>query len=158
MGESERLIRDLDESHASMKAALVDISLHMEIYPGWTIKEVLAHLAGWDEAVTAALRAHAGGDEPGTPAVRGIDFYNAESVATRQALSYDQVVREWDLARAELKTILAAMPAQKFKERMLYPWGGTGNISQLVAIFVDHEREHAAEITEIEARTDQART
>jgi hypothetical protein len=152
MEERTQIIQDLDEARTEIRAVLAGIDPQQKIYPGWTMKHLLAHMIGWDEATAAALRAHAGGDEPGTPAVRGIDFYNAESVATRENLSYDQVSREWDLARDELKTVLHEMPADKFKERLVFPWGSSGTVAQLIAIFVEHEREHATEIEGIGAK------
>jgi uncharacterized protein (TIGR03083 family) len=124
----------------------------MEIYPGWTIRHVLAHITGWDEVTTVSLRAHAGGDEPGAPVTEGIDVYNAQAVATREALSYEQIVKEWELARDELKSVIREMPPSKLDEALLFPWGPTGSIAQLVAIFVEHEEDHAREIRELLAR------
>jgi hypothetical protein len=151
MEEKTRLIQQLDEAREKMRAVLADIDTQMEIYPTWTIKHVLAHITGWDEATTSSLRAHAGGEEPAVPAVRGIDFYNAQSVATREALSYEQIVKEWELARRELKAAINKMPDEIFNEPLLLPWGQTGTIAQVVAIFANHEEEHAREIQELES-------
>jgi len=149
MGGKTRLIQQLDEAREKMRAVLADIDIQMEIYPGWTIKHVLAHIAGWDDATSSSLRAHAGGDEPAAPAVRGIDFYNAQSVETREALDYDLIIKEWELAHNQLKAAINEMPLEKFKEPLLFPWGETGTVAQLVTIFASHEEEHAREIQEI---------
>ncbi len=150
MEEKRRLIQQLDQAREPMQAILTEIDTQTEIYPPWTIKHVLAHITGWDDAATSSLRAHAGGEEPATPAVRGIDVYNAQSVATREALSYEQIVKEWKLAREQFKAAINAMPAEMFEEPLLFPWGATGTISQIVAIFADHEEGHAREIKELE--------
>jgi hypothetical protein len=141
-----RLLKDLDQARQDLYGAMEGLDPGREIYPGWTMKHVCAHLTGWDEAVAAALRAHAGGQEPGTPAVAGVDFYNAQSVATRQDLSFPQVRAECDLARNQVKEILRELPAAKFEEPLLFPWGPTGTVAELIAVFVHHERGHAAEI------------
>jgi hypothetical protein len=146
MEERERLIRDLDEARETMRAVVAKVDPKLEIYPGWTMKHVLAHLAGWDDATLASLRAHMGGEEPGTPAVRGIDHYNAESVATREPLSYEQVIREWELAREQVKGLLRQMPEDKFDEPLLSAWGARTTVARLSAVFVRHEIEHAEEI------------
>jgi uncharacterized protein (TIGR03083 family) len=146
MEEKEHLIRQLDAARDELRAVLEDVDTQMTIYPGWTIKHVLAHITGWDDASTASLRAHASGEDAGAPASRGINYYNAESVATREALSYAHVVKECELAREELKTILEEMPPEKYRELMLFPWGDRGRIAELVTIFVEHEVEHAEEI------------
>jgi len=155
MEERTHLIQQLDEARAKMRAVLVDMDTQMEIYPDWTVKQVLAHITGWDDAIIASLRAHAGGDEPGTPASRGIDFYNAQSVAERKALAYDQVVKEWELAREQLKTAIKEMPAERLEEPLLFPWGQVGTIAQLVAIFAHHEEEHAGDIRKVKAESNE---
>jgi hypothetical protein len=146
MDEKVRLVRQLDEARAELQAALEQASAGLEVYPGWTIHQVLAHITGWDDAVTCSLRAHAGGQEPAVPAGRGIDAYNAHSVATREGLGSDRLWAEWEQAREQLKAAIDAMPAVKFQEALLLPWGQVGTIDQLVAIFRDHELEHAREI------------
>jgi hypothetical protein len=149
MDNRTRLIHDLRAARQEMRAAASQIDRDREIYPGWTIKHVLAHIAGWDDAIIASLRAHAGGEEPGTPATEGINFYNAQSVATRQELDYEHIAREWEVSRNELEEVLREMPAARFEETLLFPWGETGTIAYLVHIFEHHEREHAQEIREL---------
>ena len=94
----EELIQRLAAARAVLHDLLAQIPPETEIYPGWTLRHFYAHLTGWDDVVTAALRAHAVGHTPATPAVKGVDAYNAESVATRSTLDYDHIVRAW-LAR-----------------------------------------------------------
>ena len=149
MDERERLIRELGEARDHMRAVVDKIDVEREIYPGWTIRHVLAHITGWDDAAIAALRAHAGGDEPGTPAVRGADYYNAQSVATREALDFERIVAEWEQAREQLKQAIEALPPEKIGEVMLLPWGGQGGVAPFIQIFIDHEHEHADEITKL---------
>lgn len=150
-----RLLCELGDARQALYAALECIEPGQEIYPGWTRKHVLAHLAGWDDAVIAALRAHAGSEEPGVVAVEGIDFYNAQSVSTRQYLTYAQIRAECDLARRGVKELLNDLPAAKFEEALIFPWGPIGTVAQLIATFVHHEREHAAEIREVAATRSQ---
>jgi hypothetical protein len=154
MDEKAKLIQQLDEARAKMRAVLEGIDTRVEIYPTWTIKEVLAHIAGWDDVSASSLRLHAGGHEPPTPAARGIDYYNAESVATRAALSYQQVVQEWELAREEFKAALLALSPEKLAEPFIFPWGPTGTVALLVRIFAEHEEEHAAEIAALKAKAE----
>ncbi|MFN2225564.1 MAG: DinB family protein [Anaerolineae bacterium] len=142
----ERLLSDLDDARQDLCTAIEGLDPEQEIYEGWTLKHLLAHLAGWDDAVLAALRAHLGAEEAGTPAAEGINAYNAQSVSTRQYLSYEQVRRECDLARDQVKEALRELPPAKLEAPLLFPWGPTGTVAQLIAVFVHHEHEHAAEI------------
>jgi len=146
MDERTRLIQDLDSAREVMRAVLAEIDPEREVYPGWTIKEVLAHVAGWDDAAMSSLRAHARGEIPQALAVEGINAYNATTVSTREALNLDQIVQEWEFSRRELKAVIQEMPDGQLDTPMLFPWGGRGTTAQLVDIFAGHERSHAAEI------------
>ncbi len=146
MEESERLIERLDQGRRAMRALVTELDTSREIYPQWTIKEILAHIAGWDEVVTAALRAHAGGNEPDALAVKGVDAYNALLAQACEPLTVEQVVKDWKQARSQLKAALSELPPEKFREPLNYPWGWRGSVAQVVAILADHEKEHAEDI------------
>jgi hypothetical protein len=126
---------------------LADLPPDIEIYPGWTLRQFYAHLTGWDEVVTTALREHAAGRVPRAPVVNGINAYNAESIHTRETLDYAQIVEEWQLARAELRAAIRNFPVERLNESLVFPWGPVGSVRQLVEVLVEHEGdEHANEL------------
>ncbi len=143
------LIRELDESRENTQTLLNGIDPAVELYKGWTIRHFLAHLTGWDEAVTTSLRAHTTGNEPGTPAYRGVEYYNEQSVAERIALTYRQILVECDMARDHLKAAIRAVPEAKWQEPILAPWAQTLTVRQLVRVIVNHERQHANELRDL---------
>jgi hypothetical protein len=143
MQNKAQLIQRFNQARDDVRALLPNIDIHMQIYPGWTIKEVLAHLAGWDDATILALEAFVTGDPPPTPAVRGFDFYNAQTVAERATLNYEQIVREWELVREHLLPILDNIPDEKLSATIVSPWGPHVTIADLIAIMSEHEEEHA---------------
>lgn len=153
MSEKEQLLQELDTSHQHMRTVVEHIGQDREIYPGWTIRQVLAHLTGWDEATTASLRAYHDGGDAAIASYRGINEYNAQSVETRQELSYEQTRREWELARDALKAAIQAIPQEQWPGDLLYPWGERGALAPLIRIFIDHEREHAEEIARLAGKT-----
>jgi len=141
MDEIEQLIQRLDEARSKIETLLPSVDPTKEIYPGWTIHHFLAHMTGWDDAVIASLRAHMGGKEPGTPAARGIDYYNAQTVETRQTIDLEKVKREWEQTRQILKDVLRSMSKEKFREPIVVPWGGRASVTQLIEVFMHHEME-----------------
>jgi hypothetical protein len=151
MSQSDKalLIERLDESRSKLQAILNQIDLQQEIYPTWTIKHLLAHISGWDEACIAAIQAFLGGTEPGTPAVKGIDFYNAQSVETRQYLPYEHVRKEWEATRETFKSLIHQVPDGQIHDDLLTPWGTHSSVIKMVEIFVYHEAQHAKEIEEL---------
>ena len=151
--EQNQLIQALDESRATMRSLIGDLAPESEIYPGWTLRQFLAHLTGWDDVTTTTLRAHARNETPATPVSAGINAYNAESVATREALDLDHIVKEWELARDDLKAAIRALSPEQMAAPLLHPWGHVSTVAKLVNIMIHHEGvEHAEELRAMGAK------
>lgn len=146
MDTREKLIQQLNTGRQEILSLLEILDRNREVYPSWTAKELLAHFTGWDDATIASLKAHARGDVPATPAERGIDFYNAQTVSTRESLDFDHVYKEWETARAELLAVIQDMPQEKLEDSLIMPWGHRGPVAELIQIMAYHEVEHAEEI------------
>jgi hypothetical protein len=147
---AEHLVHQLIQERTKLLNVVDRLESERELYPGWTIKHFVAHLTGWDEATTASLQAHMGGKEPGTPAIRGINFYNEQSVATRTDLNYYQVRRECEIARAELCDVLKKLPQEKIEQELIFPWGSdSGSVPKLIAILLHHDNHHTDELQQL---------
>src|SRR5215204_3037650 len=96
MATKKDIIKKLESSHSVMVDLLNNVDVEREVYRGWTIKEVLAHLAGWDEATTASLSSFIQGGKPGIVAVSGVDAFNAESITKRKKLSLEDTFHDWE--------------------------------------------------------------
>ncbi len=140
------LIQRLDEARTGLESVLPRLDPVKQIYPNWTLKQMLDHIAGWDDAVVASLRAHVDGKSPGTPADRGIDYYNAQTVSTRESLPFDLSRHEFQASRQILKQAIQTMPEEKLTEPLIVPWGGRRTVSEIIEIFAKHEEEHTADI------------
>jgi hypothetical protein len=149
MDQRETLIQRLETSRSQMLAHLNEIEKNSKVYPLWTVREILAHLSGWDDATIAFIHAIVAGREPATPAARGIDVYNAETVATRETLDYDHVYREYIETRRILLDLIRTMPEEKIAQNFILPWGGEGSLVDIVNIFGPHEEEHAEDVARI---------
>jgi hypothetical protein len=148
--EKQFLIARWENRRETLKAlvALAEAHREKEIYRGWKLKEFLAHMSGWDDAVIDSLHVHAQGGVFGTPASRGINAYNAQTVSTRETLDYDHIRREWDRTHELMLDALRALPDEKLQQPLTFAWGETGSVAYLVEIFVEHEEEHAAHLRE----------
>ncbi len=149
MSQRNDLIDILVRSRAKMIAHLDVIDKNRKIYPLWTIREMLAHLSGWDDAVIAYLHSLEEGEIPATPAARGIDYYNAETVATREGLDYDHIYREYIETRKTLLKLMENVPEEKISMEYILPWGDRGNLIDMINTFGPHEEEHADDIEKI---------
>jgi hypothetical protein len=146
MDEREKLLTRLDEARAKVKYLVDHLDGKADVYPPWKLKNLLDHFAGWDDAVIDALNAHVKGEPIPMSAARGIDYYNAETVSTRQTIPYERTLGEFQTTREMLKKIIREMPLEKYAEPLTYPWGGHGTVAQIIKIFYEHEEEHADEI------------
>jgi len=150
MVTKDELIQWLEESHETIEQLVAQMDRNAEIYPGWTIREILAHFTGWDDAVVASLKSHAAGDIPVVVAVRGPDYYNAATVTERETLSFEHIYREWQSTHEQLKIAIRELPPEKMKEKIVFPWGQKGDVEALVVgLTKEHEAEHTKDIEEI---------
>jgi len=140
------LIQRLDEARHNLETVIPRVDKNKQIYPNWTLKQMLDHIAGWDDAIVTSLRAHVDGQVPGTPADRGIDYYNEQTVESRESLDFDRTYREFLASRRLLKQAIQEAPEEKLAMPFVVPWGPTGTISEVIEIFAGHEEEHTADI------------
>jgi len=149
MNDRDTYIKRYEIARAEMQEIVQFAQGNPTIYQPWRMKEVLDHITGWDDAVIASIKSFLAGDIPATPASRGIDAYNEETVSSREAIPYEVTQREWEASRAELLSLLRKMTDEQLHTLFGLPWGGQGTIEDLVEIFTEHEETHAKEIREI---------
>jgi len=149
MSDRESYIKRYEAARNEMREIVQMAQGNPQIYAPWRMKEVLDHITGWDDAVIASIKSMLAGEVPATPAARGIDVYNAETVSSRESIPYEVTQREWEASRVELLGLIREMTEEQLHQRFTFPWGDEGTIENLVDIFVEHEEEHAKEIREI---------
>jgi hypothetical protein len=149
MSDKTTYIKRYETARAEMREIVQLAQGNPQIYAPWRMKEVLDHITGWDDAVIASIKSFLAGDIPATPAARGIDAYNAETVTSREAIPYEVTQREWAASRAELLALLSKMTDEQLHTPFGFPWGGQGTIEDLMEIFTEHEETHAKEIRAI---------
>jgi len=149
MGKRDEIIKTLESSHTKMRAQLDEVDKNRKIYPLWTIREIVAHLSGWDDATIGFVSALLKGEMPPTPAQRGANVYNDETVSTREGLSYDHIVREYIETRAKLVALLGQVTDQMVMQKSILPWGEEGSLDNMVQMFGSHEAEHADDVQKI---------
>jgi hypothetical protein len=113
------------------------------------MKEVLDHITGWDDAIIASIRSMLANEPPATPAARGVDLYNAETVSSREAIPYEVTQREWEASRTVLLNLIQTITEEQLHASFVFPWGAHGTIEDLVETFTEHEETHAREICAI---------
>jgi hypothetical protein len=149
MDKRTEIIQGMETSHSAMMAQLDEIDKNRKVYPLWTIREILAHLSGWDDSVVSYLTALKSGDIPPVLAPRGVDVYNEETVSTREGLSYDRIVSEYIQTRARVIELVRSIPEEMVTQESILPWGDKGSLQSIVDIFGGHEMEHVQDIEKL---------
>ncbi|MCB0163742.1 MAG: DinB family protein [Anaerolineae bacterium] len=117
----------------------------VEIYPGWTIKEVLAHIIGWDEQVIKNLVLIKQGQAD------QIDYLDAQehnraAVARWRDHSWREVLAAVHHSYQQIIDMIAALDFPDIDRR----YERRGRVitirSYIIETMVEHIRQHAAEI------------
>lgn len=147
MDKREALVQELIAARKKLFDVIDQFDPSLEVYPHWTIKELMAHLAGWDDAVIDVLRSFTTGEPLHSPAIRGLDYYNAQTVSQRESLDLIHIRRECERTRQEVINLLRQIPPEKLHTDTVFPWSSHGTISQMIHIFIHHEgEEHYADM------------
>jgi hypothetical protein len=149
MNTIDELIAILEHPRLKMMACLDHIDVNRQVYSLWTIREVLAHLSGWDDAAVGFMKSILADKTPLTPAADGIDVYNASSVAARVGMDYDQVRQQFITVRVELLALLKQIPEEKLTTEYILPWGEPGTLVDIIHIYGPHEEEHVESLQEM---------
>ncbi len=142
-------IQRFENARAELRQMVQQAQDNPLIYEPWRMKEVLDHITGWDDAIIAAIQSMCAGCPPSTPAARGADVYNRETVTSREALPYAVSQKEWEASRARLLDLLHSLSDEQIHSQIILPWGGQAALESLIDTFSEHEETHAREIRAI---------
>ena len=120
----------------------------------WSVRDILAHMARWQDSWAAALEAIARGERPSIPGYEpnpddpdaADAAYNAASVAEAGGLAWEQVLARLYRARERHSAAvrgLAVLDPERYAE---------GRAAHRLADAAAHDREHSALIVEWRVR------
>jgi hypothetical protein len=144
MGLKDELLRQADDDFGALKRALVGLSddaMRRPCSGAWGVREILAHLAGWQREMIPVLERLARGERPIPEGVsyEDVDAWNARHVAARRGLTVEGVRAELDASHRDFLAAARAVPEPRFA-----PDKTATRIVDLNG--PHHYREHAAEI------------
>ncbi len=116
----------------------------------WSIKDLIAHLASWDEEELRVIQAFAMQNEPQysyTISDRS-DFavWNNEQVELRRSRSLQEVIAEFDAARRDLIQAVEGVTDQVLMRPKMTSWNREYTGLELLEEQAAHDLEHAADI------------
>lgn len=144
--EKDRLIEQLSATRAKTVADLKPVNPNIIAHKksGWLVKDVIGHIAAWDQEAAASLRAYAADDayQPQSD----LEAFNQQAYQKRKKLTISQVLTDFAAAHNAFKSALLDVPPDRLSGPMRFAWGPTGTVTQMVEGMILHEEEHRHEI------------
>ena len=115
--------------------------------PGWTHKDILAHVAANDLRPQGRLRVVLGeGDEAELEALNQTDDWNQRQVEMRRGRSLRELVDELAANRRETLRLLSNLEPQHLSVTVRRADGSTPSVLDYLDMFGEHESMHAAQL------------
>lgn len=144
MSDKETTLKLVDEEYKNLREAIDGLDegqLSQVWFGAWGVKDIIAHVLGWEREMTALLQRLARGERP-TP--EGVDYSNSDEwnakFATEMApIGSATVLAIWQHVHMNFVNAAKAVPDERFGE------GKTAN-RVLEGSGFGHYREHGAQI------------
>lgn len=126
----------------------------IRIYESWTIKDVLAHIIGWDRHVVEKLNMILQNRSKELSEV-DVEEQNRQSVTVRQANPLAEILAEMESTHQQILEILSQINYSEIDRRHEFNGRVITIRSYVIEVMVEHERRHVAEIEQWRKNLDQ---
>lgn len=147
--EKAAVLRQLDEAWQELRQVIGSLSdeemLEPGVVEGWSVKDLLGHVAFWAEKAAIDLKTVAAGREGDVEvpdSEQAIDEWNAREAAARKDKSLTDLRQEWERSHAAARSALEAFPEEKLEVEAK----GTPTYFRFGGDTFAHYKEHAAQI------------
>jgi len=146
----DQALARLAESRQTLLAAIEGLSqesMAQERVEGeWTAKDILGHIASWDEVTVEALRSIAANEPSAVEVISDIDAWNGEQAARKRPEPQSVILDRLAAARGEFLALAAKALPRQWEEASTWPWGDRNTLTEAIAGLAHHENEHASAI------------
>jgi len=106
----------------------------------WTIKDIIGHLASWQELCLKLLICLAT-DKPYTPPDIP-DGWNDKEATRKRSIPLDKIKTEFSSVFEEILAETYVLTPKQWEQKMKMPWGELATIGEMVNGLAIHEEEH----------------
>jgi len=146
----EEVLARLAESRQTLHQAIEGLSEEEMTQPQvegvWTVKDVLGHIASWEETCLEPLRRYADGGPFEVEVIEDYLVWNDEQATHKRDIPLDAILDELLTVRQGLVEAASRLSARQWKQRVPFSWGGQGTIAGVLDVFYRHEMEHVRHI------------
>lgn len=149
MSNIPAIVSDLKYGRARLLQAIEGLSrrelTELPIYEGWTIKDVLAHVIGWDHRVLKTLPLMLQNRASEVASVE-VDDFNRESLQAWGDKSFTELLSEVQSTHQRIMEIITKLDHIEVDMRRERHGRIITIRSYVIDVMIEHDREHAAEI------------
>ncbi|HXZ06283.1 MAG TPA: ClbS/DfsB family four-helix bundle protein [Ktedonobacteraceae bacterium] len=150
------ILKQMSTSYAALEEILTSLDKKQYftegVIPGWSIKDVLAHIASWHHRLLKWLDAAARNEEPtisGPDNVEEMDALNAQFYQENKALPLDEVMADFRSSYQQIMDITQVMAEEDLMNPHRFAWSQGRPLWHLIAgDTFEHYQEHTAQIQE----------
>ena len=146
----EETLAKLAESRQTLHQAIEGLSeeemTQVKVEGVWTIKDVLGHIASWEETCLEPIRRYADGGPFEVQVIEDYMAWNNKQAARKRDVPLDVILEELATVRQGLVEAASRLSAGQWKQRVPFSWGGEGTIAEVLDVFYQHELEHVRSI------------
>lgn len=114
--------------------------------PGWTVQDVVAHLAGAEGGHRQVIRGLLAEPPRGFPHDFDLDAFNAVEVDARRGRSLDTLRAELHSQRAETLALLDSITDDQWERAGYHPGGFDTTVEGVFRVIAIHEKRHLKEL------------
>lgn len=150
--EKETLLQDLKSTYQEALDTLSQIDPSIVVFDesGWTVRDLIDHVAMWEDEKVKGLEAFITDDVYLTPnfSTDKLSEYNRQMRDARLQCSYEEVIEVWQSIRDRMIDVVENMTTHQFKSAMTPPWGGAETMcaAAVAQDAIRHQNEHMEQI------------
>jgi hypothetical protein len=150
------ILTQLSSSYTALEELLASLDekdyLRQGVIPGWSTKDVLAHINSWHHRLLSLLNAAMRNQEPslaGPDSVEELDKLNAEFYQQKKSLPLNQVLADFHTSYQHIFDITQALPEEDLINPHRFVWTHGQPLWQSIAgDTYEHYQEHLIQIQE----------
>jgi hypothetical protein len=116
--------------------------IQVQVEGVWTIKDILGHIASWEELCQEPLQRYADGDPFEAEVTKDYLSLNPILATRKRNTPLAVILDELDAIRQELVAATSKLSAEQWVQRVLFPWGDEGPVAEMLDELYEHELEH----------------
>jgi hypothetical protein len=150
------ILNEMSTDYAALEEILAPLNKVLMttegVIPGWSIKDMLAHIASWHHRLLMWLGAAIRDEEPsisGPDSVEEMDALNAQFYQENKSRPLDEVLTDFRTTHQQIIDIVQAMPEDDLISPHRFAWSQGKPLWHLIAgDTFEHYQEHLAQIQE----------